>query len=121
MEKPRSRWPKWNPKNNFGSLKELDRHRKLCLGQPVPIHSNKELPWGYKQDPNDPTMAIPIDKALRLLPEVQKYLEQYSYEDMAQWLTQAGYPITYNGLHKLMHSRVPFKEIYLPLEERMKL
>jgi hypothetical protein len=108
-------------KGGFSTLKELDRHRRLCLGLPLPVWINGIVPWGYMFDPNDPTMAIPNDDQLRLLLKVKEYLKEYSYGDMSAWLTKAGYPISTMALHNLITMRMPFEEIVLPLEEREKL
>lgn len=110
-----------NHKGNFKSLKELDRHRKICLGLPVEVTNNNEVPWGFDRDPENPKMCLPNEELLRLLLQVKRYLKQYSYKAMSIWLTKAGYPISDAGLFKLMQTRCPFPEIMLPIEERMKL
>lgn len=108
------------PARAFISLEQLDRYRNFSLGLPVP-RLNAKIPWGYFEDPANRDNFLPDDRALRLLWKVKGLLKDYNYMDMAAWLTKAGYPISHNGLHKLMMSRQPFDEILLPLEERMKL
>lgn len=109
------------PSRHFDTLKKLDRHRQICLGVPVVKHKKNLPPWGYYSKEGDDTHFWPDDKQLRLLLKVKALLRDYSYEEMAEWLTKAGYPISRPGLHLIMTTRQPFKEIMLPLEERMKL
>lgn len=112
---------KKSPERTFQSLELLNRFKALCLGLPVPLWKNKRVPWGYIQDPDNANMCIADEKALKMLYRCRKLLEDYSYVDLAQWLTNGGYPISPHGVFKLLSERYPFKEIELPLEERLKL
>lgn len=105
----------------FKSLAQLDRCRKLCLALPVPIMNSKRIPFGYILNPNNKDEAIPNEKAFRCLLKAKQYLKDASYFDVANWLTSCGYPISDEGLHKLIQNRPPFDEVALPYEERMKL
>lgn len=106
----------------FRRIEILDRYRAFVLGLPVPIWYNKELPWGYDKDPENPDWAIPDDKALRALRIAHESLDDYSLADLAEWITQGtGRPLNKDVLRKLLKDRCPFKEIELPLEERKKV
>lgn len=105
----------------FKTLAQLDRHRKLCLGLPVPLHRIDIFPWGYIIDPNNAEMVIADEKAMACLLKAKEYLAHSSYVDVSDWLTSCGYPISHEGLRKLFQERNPFKELALPLEERIKL
>lgn len=57
-------------------------------------------PFGYKQDPEDPHMLIPVPKELLLLEEAKAHLKGgYSLRDVAAWLSsQSGRSISHQGL-----------------------
>ena len=57
------------------------------------------VPFGYKQDPEDQDVLLPIPKELELLEKAKKLLKEYSYREVAEWLTrQSGRSITHAGL-----------------------
>ncbi len=65
----------------------------------------RTIPFGYKVDPEDPDMLLPIDSELRALEKAKKYLEQYSYREVAAWLSRhTGRVITFSGLKKRIDS-----------------
>lgn len=101
-------------------ISEQDRKKRLQLGLPL-RKIRKQIPWGYVTDPNDPTILLPIEKAFLCLIRAADFLKEHSYADVSNWLKSCGFPISHNGLFKLMHQRPPFDEVLLPLEERMKL
>ena len=66
--------------------------------QPV-VRVGRVIPFGYKQDPEDKDILLPIVEELNLLEKAKKYLRQYSYRDVANWLSeQSGRYISYVGL-----------------------
>ena len=63
--------------------------------QPV-VRVGRVIPFGYKQDPQDKDILLPIVEELNLLEKAKKYLRQYSYRDVANWLSeQSGRYISY--------------------------
>jgi len=66
--------------------------------QPV-VRIGRVIPFGYEQDPKDKDILLPIVEQLNLLEKAKKYLKQYSYRDVANWLSeQSGRYISYVGL-----------------------
>ena len=63
------------------------------------VRVGRVIPFGYKQDPEDKDILLPIVEELNLLEKAKKYLRQYSYRDVANWLSeQSGRYISYVGL-----------------------
>ena len=55
----------------------------------------------YKQNENDSDLLAPIEKELTLLEQARKYVNQYSYRQVANWLSkQSGRYISHVGLQK---------------------
>ena len=73
---------------------------------PIPRIS-RTIPFGYEVDPDDPDVLLPIEHELDMLEQAQKYLKQYSYREVANWLTRnTGRDISHVGLRKrLMHEQ----------------
>lgn len=64
------------------------------------VRVGRVVPWGYKQDPNDEDILLPIPEELELMEQAKKFLKQYSYRDVANWLSeQSGKPISHVGLY----------------------
>ena len=60
-----------------------------------------QVPFGYEIDPDDDEWLKPIPKELELLELAKKHLKQYSYREVAAWLsTQSGRRISHTGLRK---------------------
>lgn len=60
-----------------------------------------QIPFGYEIDPEDDDWLKPISKELELLELAKKHLKQYSYREVAAWLsTQSGRRISHSGLRK---------------------
>jgi len=82
---------------------KLPRPQKTELGfnwQPV-VRIGRYIPFGYKQNEKDEDILLPIENELELLEKAKKYLKQYSYRDVANWLTeQSGRYISHVGLMK---------------------
>ena len=65
------------------------------------VRVGRMVPWGYKQDPDDPDILLPIPEELELMEQAKKFLKQYSYRDVANWLSeQSGRSISHVGLYK---------------------
>jgi hypothetical protein len=65
------------------------------------VRIGNTIPWGYEQDPNDPDILLPIPEKLELMEQAKKFLKQYSYRDVAAWLsTQSGEYISHTGFYK---------------------
>ena len=81
------------------------------LPQPTDIKEDNEwiaiprisrtIPFGYELDKNDPDILQPIENELNMLEEAKKYLKQYSYREVANWLSRnTGRSISHVGLKK---------------------
>lgn len=65
------------------------------------VRFGRVMPFGYKEDPNDKDILLPIPEELELLEQAKKHLKKYSYRAVAAWLSeQSGRPITHVGLYK---------------------
>ena len=68
--------------------------------QPV-VRIGRTVPFGYEKDPTDLDIWQPVVEELELLERAKKYLKQYSYRDVANWLSeQSGRYISHVGLMK---------------------
>jgi len=81
------------------------------LPQPTDIKEENEwvqipriartVPFGYKQNEEDPDILDPIPTELDLLEKARAYIKQYSYREVANWLsTNSGRYISHVGLRK---------------------
>lgn len=67
---------------------------------PIPRIS-RTIPFGYEVDPEDELVLLPIKNELDLLEKAKEYLKQYSYREVAHWLTRnTGRYISHVGLKK---------------------
>lgn len=84
---------------------------KWKLPQPTDLKEDNEwvpiprvartVPFGYKIDPSDSGILLPIADELDMLVQAQKYLKQYSYREVANWLARnTGRAISHVGLKK---------------------
>ena len=65
------------------------------------VRVGTHVPFGYKQDPDDQDILLPIPEELELFEKAKKFLKQYSYREVANWLsTQSGRYISHVGLYK---------------------
>ena len=65
------------------------------------VRVGRTIPFGYKQDENDKDLLLPIPTELELLEKAKKFIKQYSYRQVADWLTtQTGRKISHVGLIK---------------------
>ena len=85
--------------------------QKWKLPQPTDIKEDNEwiaiprisrtIPFGYKIDKDDPDILQPVEYELDMLEEAKKYLKQYSYREVANWLSRnTGRSISHVGLKK---------------------
>ncbi len=84
---------------------------RFKLPQPLDIQEENEwlpipkvartVPFGYKVNEEDPDILDPIPDELNKLQQAKKYLSQYSYREVANWLsTNTGRSISHVGLMK---------------------
>jgi hypothetical protein len=65
------------------------------------VRIGRTVPFGYRQDPDDCDILLPIPEELELFEEAKEHLKKYSYREVAAWLTQAsGRSISHVGLYK---------------------
>ena len=74
--------------------------------RPIPRVS-KTIPFGYKVNEKDTNILDPIDDELNALEQAKKYLKQYSYREVAHWLSRTTERyISHVGLRKrIEHER----------------
>ena len=88
---------------------------KWKLPQPTDIKEEDEwvqipriartVPFGYKQNEDDPDILDPIPTELDLLEKARQHVNQYSYREVANWLsTQTGRYISHVGLRKRLQN-----------------
>jgi hypothetical protein len=65
------------------------------------VRVGRVVPFGYEQDANDKDVILPIQEELELLERAKRFIKQYSYSDVANWLsTESGRYISHVGLMK---------------------
>ena len=88
---------------------------KWKLPQPTDIKEENEwipipriartVPFGYKQDDEDPDILQPIPIELDLLEKARSHVNQYSYREVANWLSaNTGRYISHVGLRKRLQN-----------------
>tara|TARA_R100000234_G_scaffold114947_1_gene90505 strand:+ start:523 stop:924 length:402 start_codon:yes stop_codon:yes gene_type:complete len=67
----------------------------------------RTVPFGYKLNKDDNNILDPIDYELEALELARKHVKQYSYREVANWLTtKTGRSISHVGLRKrLVHEK----------------
>jgi len=90
---------------------------KWKLPQPTDLKEDNEwtpipriartIPFGYKLNDNDSDILDPVSTELDLLEKARNYIKQYSYREVANWLTSnSNRYISHVGLRKrLAHER----------------
>jgi hypothetical protein len=69
------------------------------------VRLGRVVPFGYEQDPDDKDILLPIILELELMEKAKSFLKQYSYRDVANWLTkQSGRSISHVGLRTRVKS-----------------
>ena len=73
------------------------------------VRIGRSVPFGYRQDPDDADILLPIPEQLELFELAKKHLKQYSYREVAAWLSEtSGRYLSHVGLYKrvkLEHKR----------------
>lgn len=65
------------------------------------VRTSRQVPFGYKEDPEDKWILLPIPEELELLDQAKVHLKQYSYRAVADWLTEkSGRYISHAGLRQ---------------------
>ena len=65
------------------------------------VRIGRFVPFGYRQDPDDCDILLPIPEELELFELAKKHLKRYSYREVSAWLpTQSGRYISHVGLYK---------------------
>ena len=88
---------------------------KWKLPQPTDIKEENEwiqipriartVPFGYKQNEEDPDILDPIPTELDLLEKARQHVNQYSYREVANWLsTNSNRYISHVGLRKRLQN-----------------
>ena len=68
--------------------------------QPI-VRVGTHVPFGYRQDPDDCDILLPIPEELELFEKAKKFIKQYSYREVSARLsTQSGKYISHVGLYK---------------------
>ena len=91
------------------------------LPQPTDLKENDEwlpipriartIPFGYEQDKDDPNLLVPIKKELDLLEKARYYIKQYSYREVANWLSKNSERyISHIGLMKRLNNEKQRKD-----------
>jgi len=71
------------------------------IWHPVVRVAARVVPFGYEVDPDNDKLFKPIPQELEALELAKKHLKQYSYREVAAWLTtQTGRSISHSGLQK---------------------
>jgi hypothetical protein len=90
---------------------------KWKLPQPTDIKEDNEwisipriarsIPFGYEIDKEDSAILNPIPQQLDLLEKARQHIKQYSFRQVANWLTKnTGREISHVGLRKrLLHEK----------------
>ena len=61
----------------------------------------RTIPFGYKEDPEDSDFLLPIKEELDALEQAKRHLQQYSYREVAIWLSkETSRYISHMGLKK---------------------
>lgn len=68
---------------------------------PIVMVTRRHIPFGYIQSEENSSILLPVVDELEKLELAKKHLKQYSYREVAAWLTtQTGRSITAMGLKK---------------------
>ena len=95
---------------------------KWKLPQPTDIKEQNEwvqipriartVPFGYKQNEEDPDILDPIPTELDLLEKARQHVNQYSYREVANWLSKnSDRYISHVGLRKRLQNERQRKNI----------
>ena len=63
------------------------------------VRVGRTIPFGYRQDPDDQDVLLPVEKELKLLEDAKKHLRRFSLRDVSAWLSEeSGRYISHMGL-----------------------
>jgi len=63
------------------------------------VRIGRFLPFGYKEDPEDSMVLLPVEEELILLEQAKEYLKSYSLRDVSAWLSnKSGRYLSHVGL-----------------------
>lgn len=96
----------------------LDQYEE-GLGYCPIFRTNSFVPFGYKEDPEDPSILLPIPLELDYLAKAKKYKKSghYTYEELAAWLTtRTGRPISKMGLSVRLKNSAKKRRAYVNYE-----
>ena len=79
-----------------------NRHQRRKQWIPIPRIA-RTVPFGYKQD-EDPDILQPIPIELDLLEKARSHVNQYSYREVANWLSTQTGNISHVGLRKRLNN-----------------
>ena len=90
----------------FWELPKPDNKKEKIKWKPIPRIS-RTIPFGYKINETDNNILDPIHEELDALEQAKKYLKQYSYREVAHWLSRTTERyISHAGLQKrIEHER----------------
>ena len=71
----------------FWQLPEPEPEKETKEWLPIPRIAVK-IPFGYEVSIEDKAILLPIKHELEALEKAKKYLKQYSYREVARWLTK---------------------------------
>lgn len=95
----KARMSEWARDLGFWEL-PLPKNKEDKVWHPV-VRVSKTIPFGYEEDPDNEKMLLPIEHELEALVLAKKHLKQYSYREVANWLTtQTERSISHSGLKK---------------------
>ena len=67
----------------------------------------RTIPFGYELDPEDINLLKPVKIELDLLEQARRYVKQYSYRQVANWLSKnSGRDISHVGLMKRLKNEL---------------
>lgn len=89
----------------------MNKTGRWKLPQPTDLQEDNEwieipriartVPFGYELHPEDSEILVPIPDELDKLQQAKKYIKQYSYREVANWLSKnTGRYISHVGLKK---------------------
>tara|TARA_R110000772_G_C13020132_1_gene410466 strand:+ start:139 stop:579 length:441 start_codon:yes stop_codon:yes gene_type:complete len=93
--------PKYDYDRDLGFWELPSPKKKDKTWYPVVRVAARAVPFGYEIDPDNEKLFMPIPHELEALLLAKKHLRQYSYREVANWLTtQTGRSISHVGLQK---------------------
>lgn len=64
---------------------EVEPYREYL---PIVRATHLGVPFGYQEDPEDPSILLPIPEELEALDKAKEFLKKYSYRAVAYWLSR---------------------------------